>query len=743
MALLFALFSAVQKRRQLSKYVRHYFYALIIPTVALYGILFCRARLPVLISYHLYGIGTLWLHYRLLTFVCAYWNIRYTKSAWHTLLVALICVDIGSLLVNPFLHQLFSVVYVPWQKLSYQIQLHAAFATHYIFQFALAVSAFLVYAKKLLTSSRLYTERYAVLFLGLIIITLVELYTVIVHSPVDYTSFAYLSYGVLLAFYAIFQRPSQITHQMLSQVVSHISDAIIFLDVNGECVYMNDSAAHLLNILPTELDLAKSRLAHFFELEDQWSAEAFVKRKDFTRDYLEYSYETEFHRVYDYNGVYSGAFISIRDRSEDARRIYRETYAATHDSLTGLYNRDHLIRMIEQRLKDDPTEDYLIVCSDILEFKLVNDIFGKEIGDQLLINTARIMDSWASPSTIYGRIGGDRFAVMIPKGLFYEEKFVEGAGDFSLINGEIFYPATVQFGVYEITDRSIPASIMFDRAFMAIESIKDDLQARIAYYTDDMRDILLWEQQLTTQLDDAIRNNLIMPYLQAQVDTDGRVEGAEVLCRWDHTPQGIMVPENFIGILERNGMIVKLDCFMWESACRILRDWTARGKGNFYLSVNISPKDFYFIDIYKTITTLVEKYGIEPERLRLEITETVMMTDSEIKFKMIDRLRDRGFVVEMDDFGSGYSSLNMLKDLPVDIIKFDMLFLSHTEHSERARTILRHLFAMANQLEIPVITEGVETQEQADFLAELGCNMFQGFFFSKPVTLETFEKTYF
>jgi len=283
---------------------------------------------------------------------------------------------------------------------------------------------------------------------------------------------------------------------------------------------------------------------------------------------------------------------------------------------------------------------------------------------------------------------------------------------------------------------------MLDRAYMAIASIKNDLQKRLAYYTDEMREAILWEQQIAGQLPSALRERIILPYLQAQVNTRGEVEGAEVLCRWDHTPQGILLPENFIEILEKNGLIVQLDEYMWECACQILKTWKEKNKRHLYLSVNISPKDFFFIDVATTIINLVKKYKIEPKSLRLEITESVIMDDLKRTLPIINKLRKAGFIIEMDDFGSGYSSLNMLKDLPVDILKMDMVFLEHTEHLDRARTILKYLIEMAKHLSIPVITEGVETKEQMEFLTDVGCDMFQGFYFSKPISVLEFEKTY-
>ncbi len=201
-------------------------------------------------------------------------------------------------------------------------------------------------------------------------------------------------------------------------------------------------------------------------------------------------------------------------------------------------------------------------------------------------------------------------------------------------------------------------------------------------------------------------------------------------------------PGRFLPVLERNGQIAQVDRCIWEEACRILARWKQEGKESLYLSINISPKDFYFMDVYETITALVEKYGISPRNLRLEITETVMMDDMEKRLPLIERLREYGFLVEMDDFGSGYSSLNMLKDIPVDILKIDMVFLYKTKNPDKAMKILQLIIAMTEQLGIGSITEGVETKDQAWMLREMGCHMFQGYYFSKPISLQDFEKKY-
>ena len=244
------------------------------------------------------------------------------------------------------------------------------------------------------------------------------------------------------------------------------------------------------------------------------------------------------------------------------------------------------------------------------------------------------------------------------------------------------------------------------------------------------------------ELDEAIASGQFQIYLQAQVNGDGESHGAEALVRWIHPKKGYLPPSAFIDILEKNGAIVRLDRYVWELACLKLKEWKSEGREDMYLSVNISPKDFYFVDIYDTFTSLVETYGIDPKRLHLEITETSVMTDVEQRIKIIERLQAYGFIVEMDDFGSGYSSLNMLKEIHVNVLKVDMVFLRKTTEVERSRKILRTIISLAQELGMETIVEGVETSDQLEFLKSISCDIFQGYYFAKPMEVTQFEEIY-
>ena len=223
------------------------------------------------------------------------------------------------------------------------------------------------------------------------------------------------------------------------------------------------------------------------------------------------------------------------------------------------------------------------------------------------------------------------------------------------------------------------------------------------------------------------------------MDREGKTIGAEALVRWIHPEEDIRPPFSFIPVFEKNGMIAEVDRYIWRKSCEILARWQKEGK-DLFISVNISPKDFYLLDVPATLKGLVEEYRVKPERLRLEITETMMMNEAEAHMEILRDLQAAGFFIEMDDFGSGYSSLNLLREMPVDVLKIDMVFLQKASQNLRAKVIVEEVIALARKLGIVSLTEGVETKKQYDTLMEMGCQMYQGYYFAKPMPVEDFER---
>ena len=386
---------------------------------------------------------------------------------------------------------------------------------------------------------------------------------------------------------------------------------------------------------------------------------------------------------------------------------------------------------------------YSILCADIQNFKIINDVFGIERGDAVLRSLANMFRNLATGDTLLARLSADRFAVCVRDEKLNHERYLEELDMISRIGDNNSYHARIYTGICPIRNIKTPISVYCDRAFLAIESIKGDYQQSIAYYDDELRKQMLERQHMVSDFRSAIAKQEFRLYLQPQVDEQGTMLGAEALVRWFRPVHGMMLPEEFVDVFEKSGLISAMDQYVWELACKELQRWKAMGKDQYYISVNVSPKDFYFLDIYTTLTTLVECYEIDPDKLHLEITETSVMKDANKHLALIDDLRTYGFRVVMDDFGRGYSSLNMLQDMNLDAIKIDMEFLRRNEDPERSRMILEMVLNLAKELDIHVVTEGVEQKDQLQYMQELGCTLFQGYYFAKPMPVNQFEKSYF
>ena len=298
-------------------------------------------------------------------------------------------------------------------------------------------------------------------------------------------------------------------------------------------------------------------------------------------------------------------------------------------------------------------------------------------------------------------------------------------------------------GVYYVEDPNMDISLMCDKAALAIEKIKQDSNNGIAVYTDRMMEKELHEKDVINHFKAAMAVDEFRIYLQPQVTPTGKLVSCEALARWVKADGEVVSPDEFIPSLEKNGLIYQLDQYVWSCAARTLASWKQAGHEDISISVNVSPRDIYYVDLYHTFVTLVEKNGIEAENLKIEFTETTIMQNVDRYIELIRNLRAYGFAIEMDDFGSGYSSLGILKSISADILKIDRSFIEEAEASKKGHVILQSVIDMASALRMPVVMEGVETREQVELLTAMGCSMFQGFYFAKPMSVHDFEEEYF
>ena len=422
----------------------------------------------------------------------------------------------------------------------------------------------------------------------------------------------------------------------------------------------------------------------------------------------------------------------------------RETAAIVNqlqcDRLTGLYSKEFFYRKVRERLETDQKHEYTIVCFDIENFKLYNDIYGRKAGDRLLCDSASNMRKMTGELGICGRYGADCF-------LFMQEREKELSDREIFLNESLnertekMENVSVKWGIYEITDRTIPVEQMCDWARVAADSIKGQYNQYYAIYDDALRGKMLREKAITDTMEASLAEGQFIVYLQPKYNLNEEcMAGAEALVRWIHPEWGFMSPGEFIPLFEKNGFISHLDQYVWEQACMKLRDWKDKGYPLLPVSVNVSRADIYQIDLVDTLAKITGIYNIDPAYLHLEITESAYAENPVQIINTVNQLRKMGFIIEMDDFGSGYSSLNMLNQMKMDILKLDMKFIQNEMVKPADQSILSYVINMSHGMGLSVVAEGVETREQLERLRDIGCDYVQGYYFAKPMPVTEFEE---
>lgn len=616
------------------------------------------------------------------------------------------------------------------------------FEIHLSLSYFILALGFITLIVKLLETQQHYKIKYIIPFSIILLIIILNSIYLHFRLPVDFSITLFGLAAVAIYYTSICYVPNYLVKKTTSVVMDNINTGIIIMDDNDTCIYINDFVKKMLNVSSPD-DSAVTEI-----IEKYSEGSALSEKAPFEHDieHLQGSkasyYKFNFSFIGDQNRNFLGSYFLITDTTEENERTNREIFENTHDKLTGLYNKEYFYRKAEELLEKTEDQQYIMICSDINDFKLINDLYGIATGDRILKKYAEFLSSHTDSNEVYCRYEADKFALLCPKSSYREEKIIQ-------LQNEVFQGSNISslatycnIGVYEIDDPNISISIMCDRAFSAIETIKNNYDVHIAWYDSKLRSSILREQELISQLSDAMDSNQIMMYLQPRASMDKKILGSEALVRWIHPENGIISPAEFIPIFEKQGYIGQLDKFIWRKACQKLYEWKEQGREDLYISINISPKDFYLLDVEDELTKLISEFNIQPKNLKLEITEGAIMIDIDRQIQIFENLRSKGFIIELDNFGSGYASLNMIKDVPVDVLKLDMKFLKVPKNPERGRIITRQIIDMAKNLGIQVLAEGVETLDELQFLKEAGCNMFQGFLLEAPIDIAKFERLY-
>lgn len=445
------------------------------------------------------------------------------------------------------------------------------------------------------------------------------------------------------------------------------------------------------------------------------------------------------HTNLDNNQLCVGMLFDIDDRmlyQEDLRR------QAEFDPVTGIYHRLAFLQHFQELLGRPRTGAYFLLQFDIDRFKIVNELYGTDGGDNVLRYIGTVLKRLLRFGEIYGRMRDDLFcvcasgsredALSLMKRIHHEIRRYNLAFRFFLPTGIVEIPPDC---------KDSPSSLC-DKATLAQRSIKGNYLKEHCFYKPELGDRLNREHLIICEMEQALKEKQFEAWFQPQYDMrDGSIIGAEVLARWQHPKLGMISPAEFIPLFERNGFIIDLDEYIWEAVCRCLSDWRKAGLAPPPTSVNVSRVHLYDAEFSNKFVSLCARYELPHELLWLEITESAYIEQPQELFDVMKNMKQQGFQFAMDDFGSGYSSLNILKDIPVDLIKFDLRFLEGTNNNGQAgKIILKKSVQLIEDLGLTCLAEGVETPEQVEFLRDIGCNRAQGFYFARPMPHEKFGR---
>ncbi|EGT2207352.1 EAL domain-containing protein [Clostridioides difficile] len=413
---------------------------------------------------------------------------------------------------------------------------------------------------------------------------------------------------------------------------------------------------------------------------------------------------------------------------------------AYEDKVTHIGNQNKFYRECSKYLLDKPSLNYTIVYFDINNFKMINDTFGYEFGDNLLITIAKALKEELTEGEVYARLSSDYFAIFCDykNGKNKLIRKIDSIRNNIESNLSIVFEISLCVGIYFVEEGEVDIQKAVNKANMA-RSVAKGKNINYAIYNEDVRNKLSEESMILDDIKIALVKNQFEVYYQPKFSlVTGEMIGSEALIRWNHPEHGFISPAVFIPIAEKSKLILKIGRFVFERVCNDLSEWKKQGKKIVPVSINLSRVELYQPDIVKFINKTIQMYNLSSDLIEIEITETVAINELNILKNVLNELRKYGFSISMDDFGTGYSSISCLRDMPIDILKLDKSFLNGIEHDERSRNIAKSIVSLAKSLDLVVIIEGVESKEQAELMKQFGCDLVQGFYFARPMPAKNF-----
>ena len=731
------------KRTLIIKRITNTILGMVCVIVAEIVILFAKERQLAYYAFTFYYIAFVWYVMTIFRFsvvYCGHKEIKLHKMPlfWITITETVV------LVWGMFSEKFFLITHAKWYNhiywISRSLPLFNIFAAIIGIVLAAALVMLVVAAVK---SARIYRLKFVSIIAVLSVMALCRFITQIKRQPFLVQVIFLALCELVIIYMAVYYAPRKLNQRAMQFVADKLNDGIVLYDDEHQLQLVTEGYRDAFGVTSLQ-ELADEELywrKMFSEANEENAWNSSVKLV--VHDGEKYFYEIQ-HLALNEDNKLIGTVYWIRNCTEAIENYRSMVQRANFDEITGIYNEAHFHESARKVLEANPDTTFVMTCSSIEKHRIFQELFGKQTYEAYLIKTAETLKRGLAnfPNCRYGKIGESDFYVMMPKELFVPDQLTDAIESVARFFSTNNFHLNVKAGVYEITESSFNMLAICNKASMACEAIKGDYGKKLMWFDEKTQSEFMKKERYNAELSAAIENGDIQIYLQPQIDINGKLIGAEALARWIHKEDGLISPAQFIPYFENNGRITELDICVWRQACAKLKEWKNIGRDDLYISVNISAKDLYALDIYELYVNLVDEYDIASKNLKLEITESAIINDLKQHISLIERLQEAGFEVEMDDFGSAYSSFNMLKDICVDALKIDMKFLGETENEERSHEILKSIIDLSKKLNMKTIAEGVETKQQLQFLRSVNCDIYQGYYYAKPMSIADFEAEY-
>lgn len=706
-------------------------------------ILLTKDRQIAYFAFTFYYIAFAWYAMMIFRFSVSYSGYKLLRI-YKTPLFWVTVIESCALVWGLFSERFFTITHARWYGHIYWIS--RSFSIFYIYAVVSGIAltaAVIVLTIAATQSARIYRLKYSGIVMIITVMAVFCLISQFNNHPILLQVICFAFCEMIIVYMAVYYAPRKLNQRAMRFVADKLNDGIVLYDDEHQLQLVTTGYSDAVGLKGMQgienEETYWSKVITEANVENAWNGQVTSVVND---DVISY-YEIQ-HMALDEDGKLIGTVYWIRNVTESIENYRKMVRRANFDELTGIYNEAHFHETAGQMIEDNPDKTFVMICTSVEKYRMFKELFGREKSEEYLIRTAEALKIGLVdfPLCRYGKVGESDFYLIMPKEMFEPQDLFDQIDSITAIYNTNNFNLKVKVGVYEIAEPSLNMSSICNKALMACDTIKGDYRKRILWFDENVQKESMLRERYNAELTKAIEHGEIQIYLQPQVDQNGKVIGAEALARWIHREDGLIPPARFIPFFETNGRITELDICIWKQACEKLKEWKEKGREDLHISVNISAKDLYALDIYEHYVSLIKEHGIAAKNLKLEITESAIISDLKQHVRLVERLQEAGFEVEMDDFGSAYSSFNMLKDICVDVLKIDMKFLGDTENQERSHAILRSIVNLARELNMKTIAEGVETVEQLEFLKNVGCDIYQGYYFSKPISVEDFEEKY-